>query len=49
MQNIKPTGQGGSKYNIKSIEDFNNAVASAKTTEELDVIEKEYGAFVASS
>ena len=47
--NTKPTGTGGSKYNIKSIEDFNNAVAGAKTTEELDVIEKEYGAFVASS
>lgn len=30
-------------------EDFNNAIAGAKTTEELDVIEKEYGAFVASS
>ena len=49
MKNIKPTGQGSSKYNIKSIEDFNNAIAGAKTTEELDVIEKEYGAFVASS
>lgn len=47
--NTKPTGTGGSKYNIKSIEDFNNAIAGAKTTEELDVIEKEYGAFVASS